>query len=47
MSILADGPLAQTAFSVDENKGVFAVLLSSGPSRTTEIPTGWGITLDS
>lgn len=28
------------------NKGVFAVLLGSGLSRSTEIPTGWEITLD-
>lgn len=46
MTILASDPLTQLAFSVYENKGVFAVLLGSGLSRTAEIPTGWEITLD-
>jgi hypothetical protein len=46
MSILAHDPLTQLAFSVYENKGVFAVLLGSGLSRAAEIPTGWEITLD-
>jgi hypothetical protein len=39
-------PLTQLAFSVYENKGVFAVLLGSGLSRPASIPTGWEITLD-
>lgn len=39
-------PLTQLAFAVYENKGVFAVLLGSGLSRSAEIPTGWEITLD-
>jgi hypothetical protein len=43
---LANDPLTQLAFSVYENKGVFAVLLGSGLSRAAEIPTGWEITLD-
>lgn len=34
------------AFSVFENKGVYALLLGSGLSRAAEIPTGWEITLD-
>ena len=34
------------AFSVHENKGVFALLLGSGLSRAAEIKTGWEITLD-
>lgn len=34
------------AFSVHENKGVYALLLGSGVSRSAEIPTGWEITLD-
>ena len=34
------------AFSVFENKGVFALLLGSGLSRSAEIPTGWEITTD-
>jgi hypothetical protein len=38
--------LTQLAFSVSENKGVFAVLVGSGLSRAAEIPTGWEITLD-
>jgi hypothetical protein len=36
----------QLAFSLYESKGVFAVLIGSGLSRTAEIPTGWEITLD-
>jgi SIR2-like domain len=36
----------QLAFSILENKGVFAVLLGSGVSRAADIPTGWEITLD-
>jgi hypothetical protein len=36
----------QLAFSLLENKGVFAVLLGSGVSRAADIPTGWEITLD-
>lgn len=46
MSILAGDPLTQLAFSVYENKGVFAVLLGSGLSRAAGIQTGWEITLD-
>lgn len=46
MSILQGDPITQLAFSVYENKGVFAVLLGSGLSRSAEIPTGWEITLD-
>lgn len=46
MSILSGDPLTQLAFSVYENKGVFAVFLGSGLSRAAEIPTGWEITLD-
>jgi hypothetical protein len=46
MSLLAGDPLTQIAFSVYENKGVFAALLGSGLSRAAEIPTGWEITLD-
>src|SRR5271170_2611551 len=34
------------AFSLYENKGVYALLLGSGLSRTAQIPTGWEITLD-
>ncbi len=39
-------PETQVAFSVFENKGVFALLLGSGLSRAAEIPTGWEITTD-
>jgi hypothetical protein len=46
MSLLANDPLTQLAFSIYENKGVFALLLGSGLSRAGEIPTGWEITLD-
>lgn len=38
--------LTQLAFSISENKGIFAVLLGSGLSRAANIPTGWEITLD-
>ena len=39
-------PITQAAFSIHENKGVFALMLGSGISRAAEIPTGWEITLD-
>lgn len=39
-------PATQLAFSVNENRGVFALLLGSGLSRAAEIPTGWEITTD-
>lgn len=39
-------PLTALAFTVSENKGVFALLLGSGLSRAAGIPTGWEITLD-
>lgn len=38
--------LTQLAFSISENKGVFAILVGSGLSRAANIPTGWEITLD-
>lgn len=46
MSILLGDPVTQLAFSIYENKGVFALLLGSGLSRAADIPTGWEITLD-
>ena len=46
MTLLQNDPTTQLAFSVHENRGVFAVLLGSGLSRSAEIPTGWEITLD-
>jgi hypothetical protein len=46
LALLANDPQTQLAFSIYENKGIFAVLLGSGLSRAAEIPTGWEITLD-
>lgn len=46
MTLLQNDSITQLAFSVYENKGIFAVLLGSGLSRSAEIPTGWEITLD-
>ncbi|ADP70694.1 hypothetical protein Rvan_1438 [Rhodomicrobium vannielii ATCC 17100] len=46
MTLLANDTLTQLAFSIYENKGVFALLVGSGLSRAAEIPTGWEITLD-
>lgn len=37
---------AQIAFSMFENKGVYAVLLGSGVSRSAGIPTSWEITME-
>jgi len=39
-------PISSLAFSISANKGVFALLLGSGVSRSSKIPTGWEITLD-
>jgi SIR2-like domain len=39
-------PITALAFSVYENKGVYALLLGSGVSRAAHIPTGWEVTLD-
>jgi hypothetical protein len=38
-------PTTALAFSVFENRGVYALLLGSGLSRSAQIPTGWEITL--
>lgn len=46
MSIITNDPITQLAFSVYENKGVYALLVGSGLSRAAGIPTGWEITLD-
>jgi len=43
---LLDDDAMRVAFSVFENRGVYALLLGSGLSRTAEIPTGWEITVD-
>jgi hypothetical protein len=39
-------PLLQLAFALHSSKGVYALLLGSGLSRSAEIPTGWEIVLD-
>ena len=39
-------PLHSLAFSIQANRGVYAILLGSGVSRASKIPTGWEITLD-
>lgn len=46
MTLLQNNVATQLAFSMHENKGVYALLLGSGVSRAAEIPTGWDITLD-
>jgi hypothetical protein len=38
--------LTALAFSLYENKGVYALLIGSGVSRAGQIPTGWEITLN-
>ena len=39
-------PLHSLAFTIQANRGVYALLLGSGISRAAKIPTGWEITLD-
>ena len=39
-------PIHSLAFSVQANRGVYALLIGSGVSRAAEIPTGWEVTLD-
>lgn len=39
-------PIESLAFSIQANRGVYAILLGSGVSRAARIPTGWEITLD-
>ena len=46
MPALLDDAAMRVAFSVYENRGVYALLLGSGLSRAAEIPTGWDITVD-
>lgn len=46
MTTFVSDPHLQLAFSLYENKGVYAVLLGSGMSRAAQIPTGWEITVD-
>ena len=38
--------LLALAHSIHSNKGVFALLLGSGVSRASGVPTGWEVTLD-
>lgn len=46
MPAFANDPTTQLAFSMYENRGVYAVLLGSGVSRSAGIPTGWEITME-
>lgn len=39
-------PVHALAFSIQSNRGVYALLLESGVSRASGIPTGWDVTLD-
>jgi hypothetical protein len=39
-------PIISLAFSIHANKGVYAVLLGSGVSRSAGIPTGWEVLED-
>jgi len=39
-------PIHSLAFSIQANRGVYAVLFGSGISRSAKIPTGWEITLE-
>jgi NAD-dependent SIR2 family protein deacetylase len=39
-------PLVSLAFAMHSRKGVYAVLLGSGVSRSAGIPTGWEVVLD-
>lgn len=44
-SVMIDS-LTSLAFSVYSGKGVYALLLGSGISRSAAIPTGWEVTID-
>ncbi len=39
-------PLVSLAFSLQANRGAYALLIGSGVSRSAGIPTGWEITLE-
>lgn len=41
-----DDPITPLAFSIEQNPGVYALLLGSGLSSAAGIATGWGITMD-
>ena len=38
--------MVSLAFAVYSNKGVYALMLGSGISRASGIPTGWEVVLD-
>src|SRR5688572_23693160 len=46
VAMISIDPLTSLAMSVHANPGVYALLLGSGVSRSAQIPTGWGVTLD-
>ena len=39
-------PVQSLAFSIQANRGIYAVLVGSGVSRAAKIPTGWEVVLD-
>ncbi|WP_343635519.1 SIR2 family protein [Roseateles sp.] len=39
-------PINSLAFSMQANKGVYAILVGSGISRAAQIPTGWEVTIE-
>lgn len=39
-------PILSLSFAIHSNKGVYALLLGSGASRSAGIPTGWEVVLD-
>ena len=39
-------PLLSLSFNVHAQRGIYAVLIGSGVSRSANIPTGWEVTLD-
>ena len=39
-------PIDSLAFSIQANRGVYALLIGSGVSQAAQIPTGWDITRD-
>lgn len=46
MDQFGEDPLTKLAFTIQANKGVYALLLGSGISLSSGIKTGWGITCD-
>lgn len=46
MDQFGEDPLTKLAFTIQANKGVYALLLGSGISRSSGIMTGWEITCD-